>query len=56
LEHVVLNGSDLEAVNSFAEPEKVKPGKLKISGDKANQLPVILPKLSWNMLRFKIQK
>lgn len=55
LEHIVLNGSDLGAVNSFAEPEKVKPGKLEISGDKANQLPVVLPKLSWNMLRFATQ-
>ncbi len=56
LEHVVLNGSDLGATNSFTEPNKVKPGKLEVSGVRANQLPVVLPKLSWNMLRFAAPK
>lgn len=51
--HIVLNGPDLLAVNSLSEPEKVKPHQKSISGKGANQLPVIVPKLSWNMLRFQ---
>jgi len=56
LEHIVLNGPDLLAVNSFSEPEKVKPHHQPISGNGSNQLPVIAPKLSWNVLRFSIIK
>ncbi|NLW47975.1 MAG: alpha-N-arabinofuranosidase [Firmicutes bacterium] len=56
LEHVVLNGSDLAAVNSFEEPEKVKPNILKISGAEVKQISVVLPKLSWNMIRFNSAK
>lgn len=52
IEHVMLNGPDLLAANSFGEPEKVKPKNVSISGNGTNQLPVIVPKLSWNVLRF----
>lgn len=52
LEHIVLNGPDLSAVNSFAEPEKIIPRSLSISGNNAARHSVVLPKLSWNMLRF----
>lgn len=54
LEHVVLNGNDPGAVNSFEEPEKIKPHNEKIYRNNVNQLFVVLPKMSWNMLRFKI--
>ena len=54
IEHVILDGSDLRAVNSFAEPEKVKPRSLPIEAIQAGLIQVILPKLSWNMLRFSI--
>ena len=56
LEHVVLNGPDLTAANSFAEPAKVKPVKMEISGAAADQIQVVLPKLSWNMIRLVISK
>jgi alpha-N-arabinofuranosidase len=54
LEHVVLDGPDPAAANSFAEPGRVKPRKVAIGGNGATRLKVVLPKLSWNMLRFKI--
>lgn len=54
LEHSILNGSDLSAVNRFTEPEKVKPRKLVISKHHTHQLTVMIPKLSWNMLRFSV--
>lgn len=55
LEHVVLNGSDLAAVNSFEEPEKVKPGVMEISKEESAQIQVVLRRLSWNMIRFMIR-
>jgi alpha-N-arabinofuranosidase len=55
LEHAVLDGPDLSATNNFKEPEKVKPRYLKASCNSAGQLKVVLPKLSWNMLRFSIE-
>ncbi len=54
IEHVVLKGNDLSATNSFQEPEKVKPVSLGITGLQTNQVDVVLSKLSWNVLRFKI--
>jgi alpha-N-arabinofuranosidase len=53
-EHVVLDGPDPAAVNSFAEPERVKPRNVAIGCHGATRLQVVLPKLSWNMLRFKV--
>jgi alpha-N-arabinofuranosidase len=54
LEHVVLEGPDLTAANSFEEPERVKPKNVAIDGHGVTRLKVVLPKLSWNMLRFKV--
>jgi alpha-N-arabinofuranosidase len=55
LEHVVLDGPDPTAVNSFEEPERVKPSNMVISGHDATRPKVILPKLSWNMLRLAVR-
>lgn len=52
LEHVVLNGPDLSAVNSFEAPETVKPHNQPVNSQPSAQQQVILPKLSWNLLRF----
>lgn len=52
IEHMVLYGEDLSASNSFEEPEKVKPKSAGLPGYNATIFPVVLPKLSWNMLRF----
>jgi alpha-N-arabinofuranosidase len=55
LEHVILNGSDLSAVNSAVEPDRVKPRNVSISGTGTNEIGAILPSLSWNMLRFSVK-
>lgn len=55
LEHVVLDGIDSLAANSFQEPEKIKPRNLSISGNNTSQLEVRLPELSWNMVRVSVR-
>ncbi|HBE79446.1 MAG TPA: alpha-N-arabinofuranosidase [Firmicutes bacterium] len=55
LEHVVLDGPDPAAVNSFEEPERVKPRNVAIDGQDETRPKVVLPKLSWNMLRLAIR-
>ena len=55
LEHVVLDGPDPAAANSFAEPERVKPRNVTLAGSGTAQLKVGLPKSSWNMLRFAVR-
>lgn len=56
LEHLVLNGPDLKAVNSFAEPDKVVPRPLALPNGEGKLITVELPCLSWNVLRFKTKK
>ena len=53
VEHVVLDGTDLFAINSFDKPDKVKPRNMKLEGTEGCVTKTILPKMSWNMLRFK---
>jgi len=53
VEHQVLMGNDLFAVNTFEKPENVIPTKVNVSDVNIDELTVILPKLSWHMLRFK---
>lgn len=50
-EHILMNGPDLDAKNTFENPEAVKPIIIKIGGS-AEDLTIVLPKLSWNVLRF----
>ncbi len=56
IEHVVLDGPDLFAVNSFEEPEKVKPHNVEVSQEASSDIKIILPKLSWNMIRLSCEK
>ncbi|NLC54243.1 MAG: alpha-N-arabinofuranosidase [Firmicutes bacterium] len=56
LEHMVLTGPDLKAVNSFAEPHKVVPRPLTLPQGDNRLMTVELPSLSWNVLRFKTKK
>ncbi|MDQ0877373.1 alpha-N-arabinofuranosidase [Paenibacillus sp. V4I3] len=52
IEHMIMDGQDLEAKNSFDEPNKVVPriASMIEHGDKVRN--VVIPKLSWNVLRF----
>lgn len=56
IEHIVLDGPDLFASNSFDEPEKVKPRNACLSAGQGGVFNITLPKLSWNMLRFSCEK
>ena len=51
VEHRIMNG-DLQAVNRFSEPDRVKPRNQVISKVDHGRVNVIIPKSSWNMLRF----
>lgn len=56
IEHVVLDGPDLFAKNTFEEPEKVKPRNIKIGISPEGVQNFIIPKLSWNMIRIRCNK
>ena len=47
LDHLVVTGDDVKAVNS-AEEEKITESKRNDGDD------VVLPPLSWNVIRFKL--
>jgi len=51
VEHSIMDG-DLQSVNSFTEPDKVKPRNQKTNQVTNGVVNVIIPKSSWNMLRF----
>lgn len=53
IEHLVMNGYDLDAKNTFEEPDKVKPKKQNKIEKNNKNYNIILPKLSWNVIRFK---
>jgi alpha-N-arabinofuranosidase len=51
-DHTTLAGDDPDAVNDAAAPDRVTPRQLdevKVDGGRAQ---VVLPPLSWNMIRF----
>jgi alpha-N-arabinofuranosidase len=51
VEHTSLSDDDPDAVNSAAEPDRVVPvGRGDIAVD-SGRFQVVLPALSWNMLR-----
>ncbi|AVT28962.1 alpha-L-arabinofuranosidase [Plantactinospora sp. BC1] len=50
-EHVVLTDSDPEATNSAEAPERVRPSRLADLKVEGGRLSVVLPALSWNMIR-----
>ena len=52
IEHICLTGDDLHAINTFEEPENVKPVSLSIENQTGTSFDLSLPKLSWNVLRF----
>ena len=55
IEHISLYGNDLHAMNSFAEPENVTPKKLDTTKGSFDTLEVVIPKHSWNVLRFALE-
>jgi len=51
IEHVVLNGDDLYTKNTFENPNAIVPKNVEVPVFKDEKLNIILPKLSWNMIR-----
>ncbi len=51
IEHVVLNGDDIYAKNTFENPYAVVPRNIDIPVFKDEKVNIIIPKLSWNMIR-----
>lgn len=54
--HEVMNGDNLFAVNSFENPTAVIPKAVALDESISDTFEVVLPKLSWSMIRFKIEK
>ncbi len=55
IEHLVLDGPDLAAVNDFGAPERVKPRQTSVEAAESARPQALLPRLSWNMLRFAVR-
>lgn len=53
IEHLVMNGEDLDAKNSFQIPDAVMPKQMKSPLKEDKYYKTLLPKLSWNVIRFK---
>ena len=52
LEHIVLHHDDVKAVNTEADPDRVAPKAGEAAKVDGGKVSVILPALSWNVLRF----
>lgn len=52
-QHIQFTGDDLEARNTFADPEKVVPTEATI--DDASATDIVLAKGSWNVLNFDVE-
>ena len=51
-EHIVLHHDDVHAVNTEDHPDEVVPSTLPLTQADDGKPQVLLPPLSWNVLRF----
>jgi len=56
LGHIVMDGDDLNAINTFEEPYKVCPRNVKTPEGLSDRFEIVIPPLSWNVLRMKALK
>ncbi len=54
IEHITINDSDLEAKNTFDNPDRVTPNQVEILGSSSSSLKIKAPKVSFNMIRVKV--
>ncbi len=54
IEHQVMSGNDLFAVNTFETPENVVPQTLPVSTQPGMEFNFTLPPSSWHMIRFNV--
>ena len=52
-EHIVLHHSDVHAVNTEEKPDEVVPVQIPVRPVPVERPQILLPPLSWNVLRFK---
>jgi alpha-N-arabinofuranosidase len=52
LEHRILANDDLSATNTFQNPGRVTPAQRDVAAGKNSRPEVLIPALSWNVLRF----
>jgi len=55
LEHIVMTHEDIKAINSKAAPDNVKPTNANPPVVEGETFNVVLPKLSWNVIRFSLR-
>ena len=55
IEHTVLRGDKLDAVNTFDHPDAVVPVQAPVNAGESGSFELTLPALSWNLVRFKIK-
>ena len=53
-EHIIMDGTDLFAQNTFEQPDAVIPRNVPISESQNNLYSLTLSKLSWNVVRFSV--
>ncbi|HUX40582.1 MAG TPA: alpha-N-arabinofuranosidase [Rectinemataceae bacterium] len=52
--HTILHHEDIKAVNDEAHPKRVVPSEREVKPGSAAALDIVLPPLSWNVLRFEV--
>ncbi len=55
IEHICLDGDNLHAVNSFEKSDTVLPKKLETVKGSIDIIELVIPKHSWNVLRFALK-
>jgi alpha-N-arabinofuranosidase len=53
VEHLTISDDDIYAVNTLEQPDRVTPSSRVVSGVPGDSVEVILPAVSWNVLRFE---
>ena len=55
IEHIVMDGKELRAANTFADETRVCPHVEKVVAGEKNVYELMLPKLSFHVIRFKVK-
>ena len=51
-EHIVLHHDDVHAVNTEENPNEVVPASCPLTHPDGGRVDILLPALSWNVIRF----
>ena len=53
VEHLTISDDDIHAVNTLEQPDRFTPSSRVVSGEADDSVEVVLPTVSWNVLRFE---